>query len=109
MGFGDTAKKLQKVTSAAEDLYEKMNQLRGQVQSLREEVATTSEQVDEIETDLAEQRALLEAIAETEGLDVETVIADAHIEAVEERDVDEAGKADSETVEMEREATEGDA
>lgn len=106
MGFGDTAKKLQKVTSAAEDLYEKMNQLRGQVQSLREEVATTSEQVDEIEADLAEQRALLEALAENEGIDVETVVADAHIQALEENTVDEA---DSETTEIEREATEGDA
>ncbi|WP_136686689.1 DUF5798 family protein [Halorhabdus amylolytica] len=80
MGFGDTAKKLQKVTSAAEDLYEKMNQLRGQVQSLREEVETTSEQVDEIEHDLAEQRALLEALAEEKGLDVESIVADVHIE-----------------------------
>jgi len=97
MGFGDTAKKLQKVTSAAEDLYEKMNQLRGQVQSLREEVATTSEQVDEIETDLAEQRALIEAIAEGQGLDVETVISDAHIE-----------KADADDVATE-EATDGEA
>ncbi|WEL17609.1 MULTISPECIES: DUF5798 family protein [unclassified Halorhabdus] len=96
MGFGDTAKKLQKVTSAAEDLYEKMNQLRGQVQSLREEVATTSEQVDEIETDLAEQRALIEAIAESQGLDVETVIADADIDAVEEgaEVTDKAGDTD---------------
>ncbi|ERJ06648.1 hypothetical protein HLRTI_001359 [Halorhabdus tiamatea SARL4B] len=103
MGFGDTAKKLQKVTSAAEDLYEKMNQLRGQVQSLREEVATTSEQVDEIETDLAEQRALLEALAENEGIDVETVIADAHIEAVESDDVptDGAGQRQSEDAETE--------
>lgn len=83
MGFGNTAKKLQKVTTAAEDLYEKMNQLRGQIQSLRDEVETTSEQVDGIETALAEQRAILEAIAETEDIDVETVIADAHTEAVE--------------------------
>lgn len=106
MGFGDTAKKLQKVTSAAEDLYEKMNQLRGQVQSLREEVETTSEQVNEIEADIAEQRALLEALAENEGLDVETVIADAHIEAVGENTVD---KTDSETAEIEHGSTEGDA
>ncbi|MFB6200897.1 MAG: DUF5798 family protein [Halorhabdus sp.] len=80
MGFGDTAKKLQKVTSAAEDLYEKMNQLRGQVKSLQKEVETTSEQVDVIERDLAEQRALLEALAETQGVDVESTVADANIE-----------------------------
>lgn len=93
MGFGDTAKKLQKVTSAAEELYEKMNQLRGQVQSLREEVEITSGQVDEIERDLAEQRAILEALAEKEGVDVERVIADAHIDVV---DTEETTTDDSE-------------
>ncbi|QGN06432.1 hypothetical protein Hrd1104_03390 [Halorhabdus sp. CBA1104] len=80
MGFGDTAKKLQKVTGMAEDLYEKMNDLRGQIQSLREELETTSTQVDEMEQDLAEQRALLEALAEQQGLDVDAIVADAHIE-----------------------------
>lgn len=80
MAFGDTAKKLQKVASAAEDIYEKMNQLRGQVQSLRDEVETTSDQVDDIERDLAEQRALLKALAEEENLDVDAILADAHID-----------------------------
>jgi len=110
MPFGDTAKKVQRVANMAEDLYEKMNQLRGQIQSLREEVETTSEQVDEIERDLAEQRALLEAIAENEGVDVETVIADAHIDAVESGDAvaEEADRQGTEDVKTERESAAGE-
>jgi len=94
MGFGDTAKKLQKVTSAAEDLYEKMNQLRGQVQSLREEVETTSEQVDDIERDLAEQRALLEALADQQGLDVDAIVADANVETADAEGAGESGETE---------------
>lgn len=82
MGFGDTAKKLQKVTSLAEESYNRMNELREQLVQLRNEVESTSQQVDRMEHDLAEQRALLEALAETQDLDVETIIADANIEDV---------------------------
>jgi len=83
MGFGDTAKKLQKVTSLAEESYNRMNELREQLVQLRNEVESTSQQVDRMEHDLSEQRALLEALAEKQGLDVETIIADANIEDVE--------------------------
>ena len=90
MGFGSTAKKLQKVASLAEESYKRMNELREQLQHLRAEVENTSQQVDQMEYDLAEQRALLEALAEKEGLDVDSIIADANIE-----DVDpEAGESD---------------
>lgn len=89
MGLGSATKKLQKVTSLAEESYKRINELREQLQHLREEVETTSEQVDVIEHDLAEQRALVEALAEKEGIDVQKVVADANIE-----DVDAA--ADSE-------------
>lgn len=82
MGLGSTAKKLQKVSSLAEDSYKKMNELREQLQQLRTEVQNTSQQVDHIERDLAEQRALLEALAEAQDVDVESVIADANIEDV---------------------------
>jgi len=82
MGLGGTAKKLQKVASLAEDSYQKMNELREQLAQLRNEVQSTSEQVDGIERDLAEQRALLEALAEQQDLDVDSIIADANIEDV---------------------------
>lgn len=82
MGLGGTAKKLQKVASLAEDSYQKMNELREQLAQLRDEVQSTSEQVDSMERDLAEQRALLEALAEQQDLDVDSIIADANIEDI---------------------------
>ncbi|QSG07583.1 DUF5798 family protein [Halapricum desulfuricans] len=97
MGFGDTAKKLQKVSSIAEDSYKRMNELREQLAQLRKEVESTSEQVDQMEYDLAEQRALLEALVEQQGLDVETIVAEANIE-----DLD-AGDGGENTAEVEDE------
>lgn len=79
MGLGGTAKKLQKVTNAAEELYTKMNEVIGQLQELREEVERTSEQVDRIESDVAEQRAVLEAIAEAQDVDVEAALESADL------------------------------
>lgn len=79
MGLGGTAKKLQKVTNAAEELYTKMNEVIGQLKELQGEVERTSEQVDRIEYDVAEQRAILEAIAEAEDLDVDGILADAEL------------------------------
>ncbi|MFW6017767.1 MAG: DUF5798 family protein [Halapricum sp.] len=82
MGFGDTAKKLQKVTSIAEESYKRMNELREQLVQLRSEVESTSEQVDRMEHDLAEQRALVEALAREQGLDVDAIVTEANIEDV---------------------------
>lgn len=79
MGLGGTAKKLQKVTNAAEDLYAKMNEVVGQLKEVREEVEQTSEQVDRIEYQQARQRALIYAIAEADGIDVEGVLEDADL------------------------------
>jgi methyl-accepting chemotaxis protein len=69
-----TAKKLQKVINAAEELYGKMNEVIGRLTDLEAEVERTSAQVDHIEYDLAEQRAVLEAIADAEGLDVDEIL-----------------------------------
>jgi len=79
MGLGSTAKKLQKVIDAAEQLYAKMNEVIQRLTKLEEEVETTSRQTDELERELAEQRALLEAVAEAEGIDVEETIAAADL------------------------------
>jgi DNA anti-recombination protein RmuC len=77
MGLGGTAKKLQKVMDAAEQLYSKMNEIIGELRTLQSEVETTSQQVDRIERDLARQRALLEAVAERQDVDVAEVVAEA--------------------------------
>jgi predicted nuclease with TOPRIM domain len=79
MGLGGTAKKLQKVIDAAEQLYSKMNEVIDRLNGLEEEVEHTSSQVDQLEHDVAKQHALLEALAEQEGVDVESVLADADL------------------------------
>ena len=90
MGLGGTAKKLQKVTNAAEELYAKMNEVIGQLKDLQREVERTSEQVDRIEYDVAEQRAILEAIADAQDVDVAAVIEAADLPPEPEADAGEA-------------------
>jgi chromosome segregation ATPase len=77
MGFGSTAKKLQKVTEMADKLYERFEQLREQVKDLTETVEETSDRVEALEGEVADQRALLEALAEHQGVDVDAALADA--------------------------------
>ncbi len=79
MGLGGTAKKLQTVMDSAEKLYAKMNEIIGELKALQREVEDTSEQVDHLERDLAEQRALVEALATQQGIDVEAVLEDADL------------------------------
>lgn len=77
MGFGSTAKKLQKVADIADDLYTKVNELKSQLQALRETVEETNDRVDDLDGRMDEQRALLEAIAEEQGIDTEVVVENA--------------------------------
>jgi septal ring factor EnvC (AmiA/AmiB activator) len=79
MGFGSTAKKLQQVADMAEDVYGRLNQLREQVNQTQEAVVETSERVDALDHELAEQRAIVEALAEDRGIDVEAVVGDVHV------------------------------
>jgi archaellum component FlaC len=88
MGLGGTARKLQKVTDMAEDVYTRLNDLRDQVVEMRETTQETSDRVERLERESAEMRALLEALAEKEGIDVESVSADAHIFEAEKSDGD---------------------
>jgi archaellum component FlaC len=88
MGLGGTAKKLQKVTDMAEDVYSRLNDLREQIVEMRETTQETSDRVDRLERETAEVRALVEALAEQEGVDVERVTAEAHIAEAERDDAD---------------------
>ena len=96
MGIGGTAKKLQKVAEMGEELYKRINDLRTQVAEMRETVSATHERVDRLENEVAEQRVILEALATAEGVDVEALVAEAHItEAESTRDVaDDADDTD---------------
>lgn len=75
MGLGSTAKKLQKVADVADELYTKVNELKSQLESLRTTVEETNERVDALDDDLARQQALLEALAEQQGIDVDDIEA----------------------------------
>jgi len=83
MPFGDTAKKVQKVTQTAEKLYERVNYLVEQLQELRDRVETTADDIESMDRELAEQRAIVEALAEQQGVDVEGVLAHADLPEVE--------------------------
>jgi len=76
MAFGDTAKKLKKLSNTAEKLYAKMNDLVEQLQDLRARVENTSDQIETMDRELAEQRAIVEALAEEQGVDVDGIVAE---------------------------------
>lgn len=79
MDIAGTKKKIQRLSKVVEESYKKINELMERIQKLQEDLEVTSEQVDEIEYDLAEQRALLEALAEAQGLDVAEILDDADL------------------------------
>jgi outer membrane murein-binding lipoprotein Lpp len=83
MGLGNTAKKLQRVADMAETLYQKIDELRSQVNEVREHVEATSQRVERIERDLDDQRAVLDALAREQGIDVDAAAASAAIEEAE--------------------------
>jgi len=79
MGLGSTAKKLQQIADMAEDVYARLNQLREQVVETRETVDETKARVEKMDHELAEQRAVVEALAEREGIDVDAITAEVHV------------------------------
>ncbi len=93
MALGGTAKKLQKVIDAAEQLYSKMNEVIERVGRVEDDLETTSAQVDHIEHELAEQRAVIEALADQQGVDVDATLAAADRPA----DRDDTSEGDAET------------
>jgi hypothetical protein len=75
MGLGGTAKKIQKLAELAEELYGRVNDIRDQIREMQETVSETSARVERLEAENAEQRALLEALAEEQGLDLDAIAA----------------------------------
>ena len=82
MDIAGTKQKLQRMMRVAEESYKKITELVERMEKLQNDLETTSEQVDHIEYDLAEQRAILEAIAESQGVDVEDVLEEADLPPV---------------------------
>jgi DNA anti-recombination protein RmuC len=79
MDIAGTKKKVQRLIKVAEESYKKISELLERMERLQNDLETTSRQVDHIEYELAEQRVLLEALAEQRGVDVETVLAEADL------------------------------
>jgi peptidoglycan hydrolase CwlO-like protein len=90
MGLGSTAKKLQTLADTAEKLYSRMNELRTQLVETQETVQESTERLDRLESEMAEQRAVLDALAREQGLDVERISAEAHIHEAESNDEETA-------------------
>lgn len=98
MGLGSTAKKLQKVADIADELYTKVNEQKQQLQALRDTVEETNDHVSDIDRELAQQRALLEALADQQGLDADAILTEAVIEDAEATaGASGAGETDPET------------
>ena len=95
MGFGDTAKKIQTLADKAERTYQKINELREEVETTQSTVVETSERVQLLENEMAEQRAVLDAVAREVGVDLESVSTRAHITDAEAAAMDDGDGADA--------------
>ena len=94
MGLGSTARKVQKLADLAEKLYGQVQDVRERVAGIDEDLEATTERVEHVETEQRRQRALLEAIAEEHGVDVEQVVDAADTDEGEGDTVDEAVAGD---------------
>lgn len=114
MGLGSTTKKIQMMADKAEQLYAQLNEVKKQLEDLRIKVDTTHNTVTDLQVKHEQNRAILEALAEEQGIDVEQVITEASIEDAEVAGADDAeaapnGVAENEAVPGEpTETTESD-
>jgi DNA anti-recombination protein RmuC len=79
MDIAGTKKRIQRLIKVAEESYKRINSLRERMDKLQTDLESTSSQVDHIGYELAEQRVLLEALAEQEDIDVETLLEEADL------------------------------
>jgi len=79
--IGGAGKKISRMVDLAEELYERVNDLRSRMESMTETVEGTADRVERLEAELAEQRALVAAIAEEQGIDVEAVRESVSVES----------------------------
>ncbi len=99
MGLGSTTKKIQMLADSAEKMYHRLNEVREQVETTQRTVDETGDRVRNLESEIVEQRAILEAIADELDIDLAAVTADAHIIDAEnaEREAAEGEHADRDT------------
>ena len=92
MGLGSTAKKIQGLSDRAEAMYKQVQELQQRITNLEEEVDDTHDTVKRMDHQMTEQRELLVAIADEQGLDGEEILAQAAID-----DADELAGEDDES------------
>lgn len=80
MVLGNAGKKIGTIVELAEELYEKVTELKEQLAETRETVEATNRRVAELEREAARQRALIEALAKERGIDVDAVLDGAAVE-----------------------------
>lgn len=80
MVLGNATQKIQTLVELAEELYEKVMEIRQQLVTLKETAGDTNEGVMRLERQVTEQRALIEALADEQGIDVEAVTADIKVD-----------------------------
>jgi septal ring factor EnvC (AmiA/AmiB activator) len=83
MGLTSATRKIQQVADTAEKLYEKLNDLRVQVQAMRTDLTETRTRVESVEQKVERQTVLLDALAQKQGLNVDQLYAEAAIEEAE--------------------------
>ncbi|WP_137289710.1 DUF5798 family protein [Natronorubrum halophilum] len=96
MGLGSTAKKIQSLSDRAEAMYKQVQQLQQRIIGLEEEMDDTHDTVKRLDHQLGEQRALLLAIADEQGIDGEQILAEAAIDEAELEAAAEDGESDGE-------------
>lgn len=82
MGLGSTTKKIQIIADKAEQVYAQVDELREQLAEVRTKVDNTHGTISELKVKHEQNRALLEALAEQQGVDVEQVLTEAAIDDV---------------------------
>ncbi|WP_226005930.1 DUF5798 family protein [Natrinema salinisoli] len=101
MGLGSTAKKIQTLSDRAEAMYKQVKKLQQRVTGLEEKADETHETVTRLDHQLTEQRALLLAIADEQGIDGEEILAEAAIDEAELEDGADGEDTDATTAESE--------
>jgi chromosome segregation ATPase len=71
MVLGGATQKIQTIVELAEDLYEKVTELREELLDIQETVQPINPQATDLEADLEQHRVILEAIAEEHDISIE--------------------------------------
>ncbi|MGM0716713.1 MAG: DUF5798 family protein [Halobacteriota archaeon] len=97
MGLGGATRKLQKVADMGEELYSRISELREQMLEVHETVKETDKRVAALENKVDGQTAIIEALAESEGIDVDELLTETAIEEAEPPEPKGSDEASDET------------